>query len=346
MSGTEALAATERQSGAGAVLRDGEVLVLALLAALACALPLVLGAYGLRVATTVCMLVALAQSWNLMGGYTGLISLAHPAFYGCGAITASILLINDAPVWLAIAGSLALSLAIALVVGAPTLRLLGHYFVVATLLVSEALRNFVLNLNAFNFNGGISVNIINKVGLTALGPADYNRVFYYVMLALAAASMVAIFALERSRWGLALRAIRDSERAASALGVAATRLKIAVFLISAAFTSLVGTAWAFWIGTVETNEAFSLTLTFEIIVMVFLGGRGTLWGPLLGVAAVLLINETIGVELAEITQVVSGLIVVLVVLLQPDGLIQIVKRGPRAFGLRALRANLHRYRVK
>ena len=245
-----------------------------------------------------------------------------------------------------IVGSLALSLAIAAVVGASTLRLLGHYFVVATLLVSEALRNLVLNLDVFNFNGGISVNIINKIGLNALSPVDYNRVFYYVMLGLAAASMLAILLLERSRWGLALRALRDSQRAASALGIAATRLKVVVFLASAGFASLVGTASAFWIGTVETNEAFNLTLTFEIIVMVFLGGRGTLWGPLLGVTTVLLINETIGIELAEITQVVSGLLVVLVVLLQPDGLIQIVRRGPQAFSVRALRANLYRYRVK
>ena len=326
--------------------RDRDGIVLSLLILGACCLPLVFGAYGLRVATMVAMYVALAQSWNLIGGYTGLISLAQPAFFGSGAIAASIFLINGASVWLAVLGSLVVSLAIAVLVGAPTLRLVGHYFVVATLLVSEALRNLVINLKAFNFNGGVSVNIIGKVGLTTLSPTTYNQVFYYVMLGLAAAAMLAIFSLERSKWGLALRAIRDNQRAASALGVAATRLKIAVVLASAALASLVGAAWAFWIGTVETNEAFSLTLTFEIIVMVFLGGRGTLWGPLLGVLVVLFINETIGVELAEITQVVSGVIVVLVVLLQPDGLIQIVRRGPRAFAPKTLAANLRRYRVR
>lgn len=346
MSRAESLGHLERGLTLSSAMRDRDAVVLGLLALGACCLPLVFGAYGLRVATMVALYVALAQSWNLVGGYTGLISLAQPAFYGSGAIAASILLINGAPVWLAVTGSLAVSLLIALVVGAPTLRLVGHYFVVATLLVSEALRNFVLNLNAFSFNGGISVNIISKVGLTGLSPAAYNQVFYYVMLALAAASMLVIFGLERSKWGLALRAIRDNQRAASALGVAATRLKIAVFLASAILTSLCGTAWAFWIGTVETNEAFSLTLTFEIIVMVFLGGRGTLWGPLLGVLVVLFINETIGIELAEITQVVSGVIVVLVVLLQPDGLIQIVRQGPRAFSPRTLAGNLQRYRVR
>lgn len=319
------------------------LLVLALMGAVA---PLFLGSYSLRMATTLCMLVALAQAWNLVGGYAGLLSIAAPAFFGTGAVAAGVLLLNGAPMLLAIAGALAISLLVALLLGLPTLRLQGHYFVVATLLVSEALRHAVLNFDAFGFQGGIAINIVEAVGLADLSAAEYNRVFYYAMLVLALFAMVLVYALERSRWGLALRAVRDGEKAAAALGVPATRLKVAVFLVSAALTSLVGTAWACALGTVDANDAYGMALTFEVIVMVFLGGRGTLWGPLIGVAVVHALNQSIGVELGEVTQIVSGVIVVVIVLLQPDGLIQLVKRGPSAFSLRTLRSNLVRYRVR
>lgn len=321
------------------------LLVLAALGGVMAMLPLLLGPYGVRVATTACMYLALAQSWNLIGGYAGLISLAHPAFFGTGAIAAAVCLINGLPIAVAVLVALALSLAAAVVVGAPTLRLQGHYFVVATLLVSEALRNFVLNFNALGFHGGIAVNIVNDLGVAELGPEAYNQLFYYLMLGLALAAMAVVLAFDRSRWGLALRTVRDNEAAAAALGVAASRLKLMVFLLSAGMASLIGTAWAFWLGTAETNEAYNLVITFEVIVMVFLGGKGTYWGPLFGVGFVLLLNELVGVELAEVTQIVSGLIVILIVLFQPDGLVTLLREGPQAMSLKRLRDNLRRYRA-
>src|SRR5438270_12526024 len=95
---------------------------------------LLLGPYGIRVATTLCMFIALAQSWNLLGGYAGLMSLAHAAFFGTGAVVASILLVNGAAPWLSAIGAVSFTLVVALIIGVPTLRLKGHYFVVATLL--------------------------------------------------------------------------------------------------------------------------------------------------------------------------------------------------------------------
>jgi branched-chain amino acid transport system permease protein len=321
------------------------LLALVVLSGAMALLPLLLGPYGLRVATSACMYLALAQSWNLIGGYAGLISLAHPAFFGTGAIAAAVCLLNGLPIAVAVLVALALSLAIAAAVGAPTLRLQGHYFVVATLLVSEALRNFVLNFDAFGFHGGISVNIVNELGVAELGPEAYNQLFFYLMLGLAVAAMAVVLAFDRSRWGLALRTIRDNEPAAAALGVSASRLKLAVFLLSAGMASLIGTVWAFWLGTAETNEAYSLIITFEVIVMVFLGGKGTYWGPLIGVGFVLMLNELVGVEFAEVTQIVSGLIVILIVLFQPDGLVTLLREGPSAMSVRRLRDNLRRYRA-
>lgn len=330
-----------------AVARDiSDVLFLAGLLIATIITPLVLGPYGLRIGTTLFMYIALAQAWNLVGGYAGLISLAHPAFFGTGAVGAAVLLINGFGVPAAAAGALVLSLGIAALTGIPTLRLQGHYFVVATLLVSEAVRDLVLNLNAFGFNGAISVNLTAYTGLTALDPVQYDTLFYIAMLVWATLAIGLVIGLERSRWGYALRALRDSQTAAESLGVATTRVKLGVFVVSAGVTSLVGTTWAIWLGTAETNTAFDVLLTFEVIVMVFLGGRGSLWGPVAGVAIVLLINELIGTELPELTQVVAGAIVVAIVLFQPDGLITVLRDGPRAFAPRRLWANLARYRAR
>jgi branched-chain amino acid transport system permease protein len=140
--------------------------------------------------------------------------------------------------------------------------------------------------------------------------------------------------------------LRDSQTAAEALGVATTRVKVGIFVLSAALTSVVGTTWALWLGTVETNAAYDLLLTFEVIVMVFLGGRSSVWGPIAGVAIVLLVNELVGTEFPELTQVVAGAIVVTIVLFQPDGLITILREGPGAFTPRRLWSNLARYRAR
>jgi branched-chain amino acid transport system permease protein len=324
----------------------GDLKVLGACLLVAITLPFALGPYGLRVATNLCMYLALAQAWNLVGGYAGLISLAHPAFFGTGAVGASIFLINGFGIPVAAAAALVLSLIIAVTTGVPALRLQGHYFVVATLLVSEALRDLVLNLRAFGFNGAISVNLIGYTGLADLDPSQYNTLFYFAMLFWAAVGMALVIGLERSRWGYALRALRDSQTAAEALGVATTRVKVGIFVLSAALTSVVGTTWALWLGTVETNAAYDLLLTFEVIVMVFLGGRSSVWGPIAGVAIVLLVNELVGTEFPELTQVVAGAIVVTIVLFQPDGLITILREGPGAFTPRRLWSNLARYRAR
>lgn len=322
------------------------VLPCVLIVAALTAVPLAFGPYGIRVATTLCMFLATALAWNLIGGYAGLMSLAHAAFLGTGAISFTIFLINGFPLWLSAIGALVVTFILALLIGVPSLRLKGHYFVVATLLATEAIRNGVLNLNAFGFDGAVAVNINSYVGLIGLSAFQYNLVFFYVMAAIAILFVVTTIFFEHSRWGLALRAMRDSERAASALGIAATRLKIGIFALSAVMTGLVGIAWASWLGSVETNEAYSLNFTFEVIVMVLLGGRGTVWGPSLGVAIIMLVNEFFGAEFAEISLIISGGIVIIIVLFQPDGLIKVFREGWRTLSPAQMRANLRRYRVR
>ncbi|MDB5798263.1 MAG: branched-chain amino acid transporter permease [Paucimonas sp.] len=317
---------------------------LILLALLAVA-PSFMSSYSLRFAALAFMYLALAQSWNLIGGYGGLMSLAMPAFFGSGAIVSGILVTSGVHAVPALAGGTVAALLVAAVIAVPTLRLQGHYFVVATILITEALRHLLLNVNAFGFAGNTALNLFNFTGLSHLQPKQYNEFFYYAMLALALVAMAMVGILERSRWGYALRSVRDNERAAGALGIAAARQKLYVFLLSAGMAAVVGGTWAFWLGTVETNDAFSFTVAFDVIVMVFLGGRGTVWGPVAGVGLVLAVNEWIGVGFPEIHLVISGLLVAFVVLFLPDGLISL-KSGFGALAPAELMKNLRRYQVK
>ena len=328
-----------RWLGAPAVL----IVTVVLVAATA---PMFLSSYAQRVVATAFMYLALAQSWNLIGGYAGLMSLALPAFFGTGAIVTAVLVINGVMPGIAVIGGVGAALVIAAIIGGPTLRLQGHYFVVATLLITEALRNLVLNINAFGFSGGTALNLFNATRLGSLDTRQFNLFFYFLMLLLALAAMATVVAFEHSRSGYALRSIRDNERAARALGVATGREKMFVFLVSSGMAALVGAVWAFWLGTVETNEAYSFRFTFDVIVMVFLGGRGTLWGPVAGVALVVAINETIGVEFPELHLVIAGVLVGLVVLFQPNGLASAMREGVRAFAPARLLGNLQRYLVK
>lgn len=308
--------------------------------------PLVLSAYAQRVVTTAFLFVALAQAWNLIGGYAGLMSLAGPAFFGVSAILTAFLAVRGIHPVLAGAAGVLLAVLVAFLVGKPTLRLMGHYFVVATLLVTEGLRNLILNINAYGFSGGVSINLFNATGLQNLTPTQFNLFFYFLMLAIAGVSMLVVYTFERSRSGYALRAIRDSQRAAASVGINVAREKMKAFLISAAMMAVVGAIWAFWLGTVETNDAFSMRVAFDVIVIVFLGGRGTLWGPIAGAVLLVAINETIGVEFPEIHQILSGLLVALVVLFQPDGLAGALRGGIRSFTLSRMLSNLRRYKVK
>ena len=190
------------------------------------------------------------------------------------------------------------------------------------------------------------MNITNFTSLKELSGYEFNVLIYGLMLGMAAIATAFVLSLDRSRWGAALRAFRDDRNAALAVGVPTTALLTIIFLISAALASLTGSVWALWLGVIEANEAFALKLTFQIVVMVFLGGKSSVWGPAIGVIAILLLDEFIGVEFAEYTLIISGLIVVAIVLFLPDGVIRLLREGPSAISPAALKANYQRYRVR
>ncbi len=308
--------------------------LLAAVAAVLVTLPLWLSAYWVRIATGVLMWAGLACSWNIVGGYAGYINFGHGAFFGIGAYSTAILMgdrfalpfLPTVPVGLVVAA------AVAAAIGAPTLRLRGAYFAIATWAFAEVLFEVATLLEITGGTGGLS-----------LPPLLDERFFYYAMLAAAAATYALCYwLLERSRFGYRLKALRDHEIAAETMGIDTATAKVQAFALSAAIAAVFGSIYAYWVTFIDPPSVLGGDLTDQMVVMVLLGGLGHPWGPAVGAAALYLINRffwaTWGDTAAYIA--VLGLVIAAVVLFLPDGLISLWRGVPRRRLLRTWLAKL------
>jgi branched-chain amino acid transport system permease protein len=280
--------------------------------------------YGVRSALQIFMWVALAGSWNLISGLTGYVSFGHVAFYGVGAYTGAILVTNAGWWWpaAALAGG-AGAVLLALLIGYPCLRLKGPYFAIAMLGLNEVLRALVSYFEGLTGGGN---------GLS-LPTADLTRSIYYVMGVLAVAVTGATYLIVTSRFGLRLMTIREDEIAAEAMGIDTFQHKLGAFLLSAAGPGIAGALTARDQGYIEPISVFPLAITVTMIVMVLFGGKGTVWGPVLGAVALFVIQELVWAHYPYVHPLLFGAIIVAVVLLMPRGvlgLLQLKYRLPRA----------------
>lgn len=276
------------------------------------------------------MLAALsASAWNLVGGYAGQISIGHVLFFGCGAY-ASLLGFTWFE-WPPIVGApfgIALSLLLAVLVGMPTLRLKGHYFSMATIALAELARIIVVNSPSLGGGVGISGPAIPRsmADLSFISPLPY----YYIFGAVLAVLLLFTWWMGRARMGFYLRAIRGQERAARSLGVPAQRYKLHALLVSAGFTSLAGSLYAVMVGFVDPDSGLGILLSVKMVIISALGGAGTLFGPLVGAAILVpleeLTNAAFGGEGTGITYVVYGAIIMLISRYAPGGLAEILAR--------------------
>ncbi len=276
---------------------------------------------------TLLWFVAFASSLNIMLGYTGYVSFGHIVFFGIGGYVGFYLLsAHQWPLALAaLAGGLAAGL-LALGLGASILRLRGAYFALATIGVNEALRAFVNNFPPFGAGTGMSINF--SVYQAYGGPASALWVTYYTVFGLALLAVVTSYLVKQSKFGLGLISIREDEDAAMVMGVRAPRAKTVAFLISAIIPGMLGVLFFFKNGNVEPGDAFRLPLSIEMIVMVMLGGQGTVLGPVLGAASYqqlrtfLLTNDTF----KALQLVFAGLSLLIIVLFIPGGVVGWVRR--------------------
>ena len=254
---------------------------------------------------------------NLFIGYAGQISLGHAAFFGLGAYGSAILTTAFAvPPLLAVALTAAVVALMALVIGIPTLRLSGHYLAMATLGFNIIVHHIFLEWG--EATGGPSgltgIPPFAVPGLTFRGEVPH----FYLLWGAAMLGLILSLNLVRSGIGRGLAALAEDEISAAALGVDVRRGKIAVFTVSAVFASVAGSLFAHYMGTI-TPDTFGIFVSIDFVIMVVIGGMGSLWGSLAGAAFVTVLPHLLG-PLEGFKEIIHGLIVVGVLLILPRGL--------------------------
>jgi branched-chain amino acid transport system permease protein len=272
--------------------------------------------YGVRSTQQIFMWIVLAGSWNLISGLTGYVSFGHIAFYGIGAYAGSILVTRAGWAWppAALAGGLAACL-LAVLIGYPCLRLKGPYFAIAMLGLNEVLRALVSYFEGLTGGGS---------GLS-LPTLDATIPIYYAMGLTAVTVTLVTYLILTSRFGLRLMTIREDEVAAEAMGIDTARHKLGAFLFSAAGPGIAGALTARDQGYIEPVSVFPLAMTITMIVMALFGGKGTVWGPVLGATVLFVAQELVWARFPYLHQLLFGAIIVAVVLLMPRGVLGILQ---------------------
>jgi len=295
--------------------------------------PAVLSPFLVQFLINLFMLAALAESWNIIGGFTGYASFGNVAFFGIGAYTTGVLLTaGGLPFALALPAGGLLAMVFGGLVGMPILRLKGHYFGIATLGVAEATREIVYNLEITGGGTGLTMPITKS-------PLP----FFYLMLGILVAATAVNWWLSASRFGYGLIAIREDEDAAAAMGINTALYKTIAFAVSGAFAGLAGGVFAYWITFIDPDAVFRVLTTIQLIIMAVFGGMGTVVGPLLGALVLTSISEILSTQLVSLAELFNGLIVILVVLFMPKGLAEVIRK--RQFSLRDFARNLREYRI-
>jgi branched-chain amino acid transport system permease protein len=298
-------------------MRKRPILVVAIivLAALA-ALPLFVSStsYTLILLSNVLMYIVLTVSWAVFSGPTGYISLASAAFFGVG-VYASALFSSDLPLPLVILIGGIGSFALAYLVGSVTLRLRGMYFTMFTFGLVELVRNLV---------HWYEVNITGTVG--RLITSAENITIFYAMFAIFLATMVASYLIKRSRYGIAVASIGESEEAAAHAGVDVDRVKVMIFAVTAFFMGLTGATMSMRWSYVDPTSAFSMQYSFTPVLMAIFGGFGQLFAPVIGATIFSLLEEFLTTKFPYYYMLLFGLTMLAVIRFMPHGLGSLIEK--------------------
>ena len=297
------------------------LLLIALLALAWFGLALLVGSsYYQLMLTLVPIWAVLGLSWNISSGYTGLVSFGHAAFFGLGAYTVTIALVRfDLTPWFGIPLGMAVGTLAGAVIGFPTFRLRGHYFALAMLAYPLAL------LYVFDWLGYQEVPLPMKRAAPDwyMQFSDY-RIYVALALGLMVAAMLISLAIERSRFGLSLTAIRQNEPAAEAAGINTLAWKMKAIVLSGALAAAAGGLYAVVLLVVTPESVFGILTSAQALIVTLFGGVGTLWGPVIGAAILIPLSEALQARLGDVLPgiqgVVFGFAIILVILLAPEGL--------------------------
>jgi len=267
--------------------------------------------------------VTVASAWNIFSGNSGYISVGHAVFYGSGAYAFGVAAhgwnINGTGAFILVPFAGVVGALIAVPTGLVALRVRRHTFIVITIAFFFIFQLMAYNLSFTHGTSGLNAPFLNWPA------ASYNTPFYYIALALAAGTIAISWLIRRSRFGLQLRAIRDDEDRARGLGVKAMRVKLSAWIISGAITAMIGAVWFYYITQIQPNTAFDPLFDLVVVLMAFLGGYGSIAGPVLGALIIepgtLWLNAQPQFSGGAVSEIVLGGIFLIVVLFVPRGII-------------------------
>jgi branched-chain amino acid transport system permease protein len=266
--------------------------------------------------------LAMANMWNLLAGYSGLISLCQPAFIGLAGYALVIGTWIGLPFYLGIIAGAIAAAAFALLISIPVFRLSGIYFSIGTLVIPEALRIafFLWRPVGGEMHGGGAGYMVK--GVTGVSMAD----FYWLALVIGMASIFLMRLILRSTLGLGLASIRDNDRAAASCGIDVFKLKLYSFVISAFVTGIAGGVFYIYQGYIEPASAFNIRWTMIVMLATVIGGMSTEEGPIIGTAIVVFLHFLLA-RYAGISLLIQGIILVGIMLLAPQGIVGVLRHN-------------------
>lgn len=289
--------------------------------------------YYLRVFCEIFFFAALGSAWNILGGFGRQISWCSASFFSMGAYTTMLLYVNyGITPWLTMWLGMAIAGVLAIIIGLPSFRLRGVFFSIATISFASIIRQLLLYFK--DFTGGaqglkFKIRVAdNFAGLTFMKEESWFYISFILMLVTVFVTVL----INRSKMGYYLKAVREDEDAAESLGIRAHRLKLKAFIISSMMMALIGCFYAFKISYIDPNSVASHDLSVRIGITAILGGMSTVWGPVLGAFVAIPMLELANYYFSSVGgggagYVLYGLAMVLVVLLQPNGMITLFKKG-------------------
>jgi branched-chain amino acid transport system permease protein len=279
------------------------------------------------------MYATMSIGWNVIGGYAGQVSFGNAAFFGLGAYTTAILLVNyNINPWLGMLAGCVVSVCLAVIVGYPCFRLRGHYFAIATIAVGEIMGLIFTNWDYVGAAVGIYLPIVEE-SFTNFEFHSSKISYYYIILAMLLFAIAVSYAVEESRLGYYLRAIKDDSDGARSLGIDIQKYKMIAFSISAILTSICGTFYAQYVLYIHPSSTMDLMMSIHLCIIVMIGGIGKLFGPVLGAFVFIPLMELtrvyLGSEGQGIDMIIYSLLVIIIAIWRPQGLWALFSKGDK-----------------
>ncbi len=279
-------------------------------------LPNYISGYYTRILTAIFMYATIAQCINLMSGYMGYLPFGHVMFFGIGAYMSTITMKLGLPVFIAIPIACLSAIIVSIILGFPVLRLRGHYFAIATIGMNGAIMTVVQN--ATDITGGARGTTFPII---MAPPEVVYKYFYLAMLSLMVITSLVMYIVVNSKFGYGIRSIKANEEAANSMGINTTFTKVSTWAIAAMFTSIAGGLYGYWMSFIAPDEVFDLMFITNSIIMMLIGGAGTILGPILGAFIVETVSEVAWSGFMQYHLAALGIATIVIVFFVPKGVI-------------------------